>query len=269
MEIQADLSVCTSVFKNANSLQSLLSSLYQTAGPVSLEVIAVDRSGLVANLLQKEFPQLIVYEDSQEKNPIKALNRGLQLATGRYVSAWDNDVLAKPACLQTLLDFLDETPDVGLAGPKITDAYGKTEPSWQKFPSLLTVLNSLSPFKRSGKHNHDQNLMPFSPDLQDDVEIEWLQSGVHIIRREVLEEIGFFDPSFPWAFAEMDYYQRARKAGWHNFFCPSAEVLHPNPARYHPELRPQDSYSEVARDSFRYLQKNWLPRKNQFQDAGF
>jgi GT2 family glycosyltransferase len=269
MEIQADLSICTTVFRNAKALKDLLSSLYQTAGSIALEVIAVDRTGVVASLLEKEFPQLIVYEDTQEKNPVKALNRGLKLASGRYLSVWDNDVRVKPACLQTLLDFLDENPDVGLAGPKILNAYGQAEPSQQNFPSLRTILASLFPFSPLGRDKFAGKPAPLASDAEANFEVECLQSGVHIIRRELFEEIGFFDPSFSWTLAELDYYWRGRRAGWHNFFCSAAESFHLNPARYHQELRAAASYSALARDAYRYLQKSISRKKNQFQHPGF
>jgi hypothetical protein len=269
MKIQADLSVCTSVCKNPNLLKSLLSSLYQTAGFISLEVIVVDKTGLVADLLGKEFPRLILFEDVHETNSVRAVNRGLELATGRHVSIWDNDVCVKPACLQNMLDFLDGNPDVGIAGPRITNAYGRTEPSVRNFPTIFSLLGGLLPLHHlfTGSSRNDSGHS--APGSRRNREVEWLQSGAHIIRREVFEEIGFFDSSLPWDFAEMDYYLRARKAGWHSFFCPGAQISHPNPARYHQELRPPKPFSEAARDSFRFLQKKWLAKKTPFQDAGF
>lgn len=269
MKIQADLSVCTTVFKTTHSLKKLLTSLYQTAGPVSLEVIAVDMSGLVSPALGKEFPNLIVYEDSHETNQVKAINRGLDLATGRYVSIWDNDILVKPACLQTLLDFLDNNPTVGLAGPRVTDAYGKTEPSWQKFPSLLSILATLPPINRLGLQDLSKPPALSSHNFHASFEVERLQSGLQIIRREVFEELGFFDASFSWTYAEMEYHLRAQKAGWHTFFCPGAEIVHQNPARYHSELQTPAPFTQVARNSLKFLQKKWFAGKNPFQDAHF
>ncbi len=258
MEIQADLSVCTVVFKNAKALKGLLTSLHETSSPVSLEVIVVDATGAVDDLFSQEFPELILYEDLHETDHVKALNRGLELATGRYVSIWDNDVLVLEKSLHSLLDFLDTTPDVGIAGPNILDAYKKTEPSPQKFPALTSIVPGLFPFNTSKK-------IPPPSGIQENIEIEWLQSGCHVIRREVFEEIGFFDSSLPWTFAQMDYYHRSKKAGWHNFLCTEATVFHPNPARYHPELRPTCSFTDVAKNYFRYFSKHWFPKKTYFQ----
>ena len=47
-----------------------------------------------------------------------------------------------------------------------------------------------------------------------------------MIRREVLEDVGFLDPSFEMYCEDVDFCLRARQAGWKSYYSPTAHVWH-------------------------------------------
>lgn len=260
MEIQADLSVCTFTHKPGPTLRRLLDSVYQAADPVSIEVIVVDLSQGTNTTILDDFPEVILYQSPGPDNFAQAHNRAMSLATGRYITLLEEDVVITPDCFTDTLTFLDDNPDVGIAAPKVCDAYGKPEPSCRLFFSPLSLLASYTALGRSklGGHLKNRHIMANFQDNQLR-EIDWICGGMHIIRREVLEEIGFLDEEFTLPFSEQDYYLRARKAGWHNVYFPSGEVIHAKPGRYHLDFQDGCSFWQIFLNSTRYFKKKWLP----------
>ena len=259
MDIQADLSVCTVTRKPDHNLKRLLTSVYQASDPVSVEVIVVDISAAGENsAILDQFPELIIYLLPGFDNLVAAQNRAMSMATGRYISLLDNDVVCTPDCFTKLLTFLDDTPDVGIAGPRITNAYGASEPSCRRFFSPLSLLATYTPLGRLswGRALKERHCMlGFKHDQ--DMEVDWICGGAHMIRKEVVEEIGFLDEGLAQPFAEQDYCLRVRQSGWHNFYCHQGEIIHTNPCRYHLELQEPMPGWQVFLQSNRYLSKKW------------
>jgi GT2 family glycosyltransferase len=47
-----------------------------------------------------------------------------------------------------------------------------------------------------------------------------------LLRREALDQVGVFDPTFFMYFEETDLCARLKRAGWQNYFLPTARVMH-------------------------------------------
>lgn len=250
--IQPDLSVCIVVRTKNSSLAACLEGLANTAGPVDLEVIVADLSGQDQTALLASFPEIKHYEMDSHEAPSRALNRALQLAGGRYLSVWEPEAIPQRGCLENLINFLDETPDVGLAGPAVVDGYGRLESTARRFPCLSSLFSCQTPAGGSG---------PFR-------EIDWLCSGVHIIRRELLEEIGYFDERFDLPFQEADYYLRAKRTGWHNFYLLQSKVVHARPGRYRAGLQGSVQALAWVRSVLWWLCKKWLTKPGYYDPMG-
>lgn len=118
MRIQSDISVCVVSRDRPEALAGFLRSLLREADPVLIEVIVIDNGSItaLATLLGKEFPQVTFLEMGRTEAWPVAVNRGLDLAAGRYLAVFDDGFVAQPGCLQPLLTYLDDHPEIGLAG---------------------------------------------------------------------------------------------------------------------------------------------------------
>jgi hypothetical protein len=63
-------------------------------------------------------------------------------------------------------------------------------------------------------------------DPQMDAEVDWVPGAYSIIRRDVLEKVGFFDPAFFLYYEEVDLCLRIQKAGSKIMYWPSIKVVH-------------------------------------------
>jgi len=191
-----DLSICTCYPPNAASLKAFLTQVYLGEDPVSVEVIVVDPTGEIGAECATVFPRAVILQDSTIKGFIPAYNRALAMAGGRYLALISPEARPEPDCFLNTLSFLDENAEVGLAAPR------QLHP---KDAEARVTAQRLS-------HTTQVNERP--------QEIAWASGGVHILRREMYEEIGGFDPAMGERFALRELYLRARAHGWHNVMFP-------------------------------------------------
>lgn len=225
MDIEPDLSICTVAGPHHQAaLRRLLRSIQDTADPVSYDVMIAEIHQGSASGLADDFPGLLVIH-TPGLSRLAAINQAIRRhGKGRYTAIIDSDVVILPECLKRLVDYMDETPDVGLASPRIVNAYGSTMPSIKKFPGLIALMLGSSRFT--------QGMAPSNTS-----EVDWCRSGVHLLRRECIEEIGLLDELLP-VCAELDLYFQARRQGWHTMFVAEAMAVHANPAHYLDPLQP-------------------------------
>ena len=243
MEIELDLSVCTVAGRQTKGLRGLLDSIYATAYPVAFEVIVAEIGETGAAALADDFPRLLVAR-LEGRSPLAAANHALSLSRGRYAALVDADLLVQPDCLQRLIEYMDDNPDVGLVTPRILNAYGKTEPSCHAFPRLLRGLGLPLPATEGQR-------------LTATAEVDWCRGGFHLLRREMIDEISLLDVNCA-TLAELDLYWRARRQGWHSTYLFEAVAVHANPGRYRPELTALPAWPERLREGVGFLKRRWL-----------
>jgi GT2 family glycosyltransferase len=260
MDIIPDLTVCLTLNQPNEDLFRFLDSLYMHADPVSFEVIIIDNlaDNNIIERLEHGFPEVIFFEVNASAPLGQARNHAFRLAKGRYVSFWRPSLLIHAESLQTLLRFLDDTPDIGIAGPRIINKSGEVLPSSRFFPTLASSLiqhtalgqlfaNGL-PLKRHLMTEWD-HLHPFACD--------WL-IGCMVTRREVMEEIGLFDEDFKSLYVDADYCLRARRSGWHVHYMAEAVIQEQQPEIYGPLHNQSVAHPHALADCSRFLLKKWL-----------
>ncbi|HIJ89366.1 MAG: glycosyltransferase [Desulfobulbaceae bacterium] len=260
-DIEPDLAICL-IHNPAHpeGLFPFLDALLLHADPVALEIIVVaghpDHPALAR--LERNFPEVIILENSAADHPAKARNHACRLAKARYLSFWDETLLPRPGSLGALIRFLDENPEAGLIAPRIVDAHGMVQPSVRSTPSLAAILCLHTPLGHllpSAPRILRQHLLLEHDHLRS-FEPEWLLDTCLVIRREVLEDIGLLDEGFTAHYADADYCLRARRAGWHLHYLAEAVMLQ---TRAESPLAPTPlSTPRLMGDCTRLLLKKWL-----------
>lgn len=143
-------------------------------------------------------------------------NAGIRIASGKYIALLNNDTKADPSWLLNLLTEAETNPStVGMWACKILSY---DNPSVIDNVGLLLYPDGLGRGKgrlETDRGQFDQKGEVFFP------------SGcAGLYRREMLDEIGFFDEEF-FAYADdVDLGLRARLAGWGCVYVPAAKVYH-------------------------------------------
>jgi GT2 family glycosyltransferase len=133
------------------------------------------------------------------------------------------DTHVASGALQALVDFLDKTPEAGAVGARILNPDGSLQISSHPRPTLsrelwrLFHLDSLSPYAEYPTSKWETNQAQ---------EVDVLIGACLMLRKDVLDQVGFLDEDYFMYSEEVDLCYRVQRAGWRLFWVPQAEVVH-------------------------------------------
>ncbi|MEP7018081.1 MAG: glycosyltransferase [Actinomycetota bacterium] len=203
----------------------------QTRPPDRLVIVdtgSTDRSRLIEAghvRVREVFGEPLVIPAPRESTFGEAVGRAVDQLSAAWGSSWDpdaqdwlwllhDDSAAAPDALALLLDAARRSPSVGIAGPKLT--------MWDDPSRLLEVGQQIT---RSG--GRAGGPAPGEPDQgQHDHRTDVLSvntSGM-LIRRDVFDEVGGFDPAFGAFRDDLDLSWRAHLAGHRVVVVPKARM---------------------------------------------
>jgi GT2 family glycosyltransferase len=198
-------------------LESLLNQTYPNTQVVLVDNGSVDDSVIAA---RSAFPSITIIENSTNLGYARGNNIGIQYAldhSASYVLALNNDTVVDPGLVENLLQVAVSDPQIAAVGPKIL------------FHADLTLL-----WSAGGRISYSETISRMRGfrqrdrgqfDRQEDVDC--LPGCAILMRREVLEQIGLFDPVFsPAYFEDTDWCMRARKCGYRLVYAPDAKMWH-------------------------------------------
>ncbi len=142
-----------------------------------------------------------------------------------YFLLLNPDAQVRPGALKALVAFLDQHPDVGIAGSSFEEQNGKLWPYAFRFPSILGELENgfrlgiisklLSPWKVVREMEQDR-----------EQPMDWLPGASMMIRRQVFESVGLMDEGYFLYYEETDFCLQAKRAGWGCWYVPQSRVMH-------------------------------------------
>ncbi len=155
-----------------------------------------------------------------------ALRKGL--AAKEHFDAFyllNSDAFPDEDSLPTLVNFMRDNPRAGIAGGRINGLDGVGHHSAFRFPNIWSEIDRAAKLGFLSKKLADKTVV--LPALPDQVtEVDWVAGASMMIRREVLEQVGFFDESYFLYYEETDLCLRAQRAGWKIMYVPTASVAH-------------------------------------------
>ncbi|MEW6685353.1 MAG: glycosyltransferase [Candidatus Edwardsbacteria bacterium] len=229
-----DLSICIVSYNVRDLLQQCLNSVYGTVKEVSFEVIVVDNNSKdgTVEMIRDEFPQVKLLINEKNYGFAKAQNQAMRESQGRYIYLLDSDTVVMPRSIDSLVRFMEEHPEAGAVGAKLIFPDGRLQYSRRRFPSFLPVfirglfldrvlpsLKSVREYKMMGK----DGAPAAGPAVE---EVDWLFGGNLMVRREVLEDVGFYDERFYIYCEDIDWCYRMQERGWKRFYFPESSVIH-------------------------------------------
>jgi GT2 family glycosyltransferase/glycosyltransferase involved in cell wall biosynthesis len=178
-----------------------------------------------------------------------AANKGLRRSQGRYVILLNSDTVVTSRWVHKMVEAVEVSPDVGLAGPMSNAA------SWQSVPDIIDsrggfAVNELP----RGITPEDVNRICEQSSTYIFPRVPILNGFCLIVKRRVLDEVGYFDENaFPQGYGEEnDYCFRARDAGFECVVATHTYVFHAKSKSYGSERRRVLSHqgSRVLRERY-------------------
>jgi GT2 family glycosyltransferase len=226
-----DLSITIVSYNTLDLTRRCLQSIKVNTKRIKYEIWVVDNNSTdgSADMIAREFPDVYLIRNSENKGLAAATNQGLERSKGRYLMSLNSDTVVMPEAFDRLVQFMDEHPEVGAAIPKLVLPGGGKHPVFCGNPPTLKteLLGALAPLHRLIAEAALRSRYGQEVDLSQSQEVSCILWGTAlIVRREIVEEIGLQDPCFFVYAEDVDWVMRIRKAGWKLYYVAEAEVVH-------------------------------------------
>jgi N-acetylglucosaminyl-diphospho-decaprenol L-rhamnosyltransferase len=203
-----------------------LSLLFASSHNYQLEVLVVDNDSKdhSASILRHEYPNITVIENKKNVGFGRANNQALPYVNSRYVLLLNTDAFVEPDTIAKTIHYMDTNPDCGILGVKLIGRDGVLQPSCRYFPTpwnIFLIRTGLNRF-----FSHVKMVDDMSWDHSSIRDCDWVPGCYYLVRKEVIDQVGLFDPRYFLYYEEVDHCFAAKKAGWRVTFFPFSTVVH-------------------------------------------
>lgn len=224
------LGICIVTRRSLDEVTSCLTSLFEQSPNLDMQVVVVDNDSNdgTQEMIRLKFPSVNLVINNENLGFSRAVNQGLKTLDAHYYLLLNPDTIILDHALQKLIKFMDENLEVGICIPKVLNRDGSLQYQcrrgegrpWETFSYFLGLARLFPTDQRFTGYllNHLDN---------DKVsEVKAVSGSCMMIRREVVDQIGYLDERYFAYQEDTDYCMQARQAGWKVFFVPLAQVIH-------------------------------------------
>ena len=219
------LDVVIVAYRCRDHLRRCLASVERHA-PARTHVWVVDndsRDGTV-ELVRGEFPFVSLIESGENAGFARASNLGIAAGSAPYVLALNPDTELRENTLGTLLELMEEHPEVGIAGPRLEQPDGTFDHASRR--SFPTLLGALGHFSGIGRRLEGGPLAQYRAPEVERGPVDAVNGAFMLIRREALDRVGAFDEGYWMYMEDLDLCFRFKEAGWVTWYEPSVKAVH-------------------------------------------
>jgi len=235
-------------------LELCLKSVEAAITGINAEIIVVDNASPddSCEMVKTLFPNAKLIENKLNSGFSKGNNIGVAQARGEYLCILNPDTVVAEDTFTTLLEFADETKDIGIIGCRLIDGNGLYLPeSKRNVPTPLVSFKKI--FGSSGSYyaNHLKQHEIGNVDI--------LVGAFMIIKKSIYDEIGGFDEDYFMYGEDIDLSYKILKAGFQNQYFGQSTIIH-----FKGESTPKDRiYRKRFYDAMRifykkHFKKTWL-----------
>lgn len=206
----------TVIIPNYNGMAFMEACMEALAGQTcrDFEVLVVDNGstdGSVEWLKAREIPSVFLAENTGFSG---AVNTGIRAAKTPYVILLNNDTEAEPDYVGRLLRAIEGSPRIFSVSPKMIQMYHRDlmDDAGDMY-SIMGWAYQRGVGQETARYDRPCHIFSAC-------------AGAAIYRREVFEEIGYFDEMHFAYLEDIDVGYRAKIAGYYNRYCPEAVVYH-------------------------------------------
>jgi GT2 family glycosyltransferase len=219
MTVQATAIIVT--YNSAGEIGAVLTALLQPHEAGALECVVVDNQSQdgTAEIVRRDYPWVTLIESPVNLGYGRGLNLGMSRATTPYVLFMNPDAVITAADIAKLCTFLDEHSQAGMVAPAILEGDGQIQYAGV-LPTPWRIIASAAGIGLWTKLQRPilRGEAPFKTD--------WLCGAILLARRQLMEELGGFDPRFFLYFEETDLCRRVLQRGYQLWAIGEAAAYH-------------------------------------------
>jgi hypothetical protein len=224
------LSIIIVSYNTKELLADCLSSLNKVKDEVSFETIVSDNGSLDGSLqmVRENFPGVSLIENNRNLGFAKGNNAARSYVNGEIVLFLNSDVVIRKNTLRKTVKYLDDNKDVGAVTCKIVLPDGSLDKDARRsFPTPWVSLTHFSGLDRLFSKSYLFSKYWYGyrkPDATHEVDV--LQGAFFMVRREILNDVGWFDESYFLDGEDIDLSWKIKNAGWKIMYYPKVSIIH-------------------------------------------
>lgn len=213
-ESEINVSIIIPTFNQIHFTKQTLESIYNSTKFIP-EIIIVDNASTdeTVKIIKKDFPEILLIENKENLGFPKAINQGIQAASGKHILIANNDIVLTESWLDRLIEVAESDNKIGIVGPISNEVSGLQKDKEANYKSIeeMHLYGAASREKNKNKVIHFPR-------------VAFLCT---LIKRELLEKIGGLDERFsPGNFEDDDFCLRAQLAGYKTVIAQDVFIHH-------------------------------------------
>lgn len=226
-----DVSIVIVQYETPELTKRCVESVLGTRGDCNytFEILVVDngsRTDEVASLTRR-LPVTVIRLE-QGRGLSRAWNIGVRHSRGRYILFLNSDVLLYDNAIAEMVDYLEDCPNAGVAGPKLFVDKQRQE--------LQVTCNGLLTLETAlWKYTVLEELFPESKVLREfrmsswgrdtTREVDTVCGAAFMVRREIFDDVAF-DEGYHFFLEEHDFARQIQLSGWETHYLADVSVIH-------------------------------------------
>lgn len=225
-----EVSVLVVSFNTRELTLACVESVEEQTRSISFETLLVDNASCdgSASAIAARFPRVKVLRLDRNIGFAPANNVAAERARGEFILLLNPDTVVLDGAIETLVGFARRRPDAGIWGGRTVFADGSLNPTscWgaQSVWSVLCRGVGLGRVFAGSRLFDPESLGWWGRDTVR--EVATITGCFLLIRRDLWDALGGFDPRFTMYGEEVDLCIRARRRGARPTFTPDATIIH-------------------------------------------
>lgn len=224
------LSIVIVNYNVSHFLRQCLQSVYAAIEHMDAEVFVVDNRSVDDSvpMVKSEFPNVKIIVNEENVGFSRGNNVAIRQAKGEYVLLLNPDTLVEKDTFTDTIQYMDQHPDVGSLGLKMINGKGEFLPESKRALPVPAVafykIFGLSKLFPNSRRFGSYHLTYLNNDQIHEVEV--LCGAYMLLRKSVLDQIGYLDEDFFMYGEDVDLSYRINIAGYKNIYFPEARIIH-------------------------------------------
>lgn len=211
-----------------NCLNSILKNINSSFELIVIDNNSTDKTSEYVDEISATNPSRIHFiKNIKNLGFARAVNSGIKISMGEYIVLLNPDTIILENTFSEILNFFQKYPACSIMGGMHLNPDITLQSSVRSFPSLASQILILLKVHRIFPNLHSLKLyFRKNFDYQTAQKVEQIAGSFFVIKRNALEEIGWFDEGFPIWFEDVDYCARAQKLHHIAYYNPFSKIIH-------------------------------------------
>jgi hypothetical protein len=190
------------------------------------EVIVIDNASRdgSAEYIEQHHPDVRLIRSATNVGFGRANNLALPYIQSPFVLLLNTDAFVAEDSLEKAMAFIQGEPRCGIVGVRLVGRDGVVQPSCRYFPTPFNVFLGRTGLARLFPGVRLIDGPEWAP--PDERDCDWVPGCFYLIRKEVIDRVGLFDPRFFLYYEEVDHCLATQRAGWRIVYIPATTVVH-------------------------------------------